>query len=179
MIQKVTIFFLVVLFFLLTLPAFYFLHSQEVSLNPDKVEYNLPYPGILPDHPFFFVKELRDKILELTTRDTIKKAELYLLFSDKRIAMATLLAKSGKDKQAVTSVMQGEQYFGKIPQLVQTSKKQGVSASGDFIQRLKLSNDKHREVEENFLKDLPQGQNNDINKALDLNQQARKKLESL
>ena len=166
-------------FFLLIPPTFYFLQSQQINLNQDKIEYNLPYPGILPDHPLFFFKKVRDKILELTTRDNLKKAELYLLFSDKRIAMAMVLLKNGKDKYALTAFKQGEDYFLKIPKLLEMSKKQGVSASSDFIQRLKLSNAKHKEVGETLLKDLPQGQNETINESLIINEKIKKKLEKL
>ena len=166
-------------FFLLIPPTFYFLQSQQINLNQDKIEYNLPYPGILPDHPLFFFKKVRDKILELTTRDSLKKAELYLLFSDKRIAMAMVLLKNGKDKYALTAFRQGEDYFLKIPKLLDVSKKQGASASSDFIQRLKLSNAKHKEVGETLLKDLPQGQNEIINEALIINEEIKKTIEKL
>ena len=177
--KKVLSLFFYLFFFLLIPPTFYFLQSQQVNLNQDKIEYNLPYPGILPDHPLFFFKKVRDKILELTTRDNLKKAELYLLFSDKRIAMAMVLLKNGKDKYALTAFKQGEDYFLKIPKLLEMSKKQGVSASSDFIQRLKLSNAKHKEVGQTLLKDLPQGQNEIINEALIINEEIKKTIEKL
>lgn len=179
MIMKSLIFFFCLLVFLVIPPAFYFLNSQPFNLNQEKVEYNLPYPGILPDHPFFFIKEIRDKVLELTTRDSLKKAELYLLFSDKRSAMAIGLAKTGKDRHAVKAFLQGEEYFSKIAPLLDTSKKQGVSASSDFVQRIKLSNAKHKEIGEGLLKDLPQGQNETVNRALELNKQTKRKIEKL
>ena len=177
--KKVLTLFFYFFLFLLIPPTFYFLQSQQVNLNQDKIEYNLPYPGILPDHPLFFFKKVRDKILELTTRDNLKKAELYLLFSDKRIAMAMVLLKNGKDKYALTAFKQGEDYFLKIPKLLEMSKKQGVSASSDFIQRLKLSNAKHKEVGQTLLKDLPQGQNEIINEALIINEEIKKTIEKL
>ena len=166
------------LFFLFT-PTLIFLDSQEVNLSQDKIEYNLPYPGILPDHPLFFLKKIRDKWLELVTRDSHKKAELYLLFSDKRSAMATALAKSGKDKYALTAFREGEQYFLKIPSLLETAKEQGISPSSDFILRLKLSNEKHKEIGNTLLKDLPQGQSEGLNESLELNQEIKDKLEKL
>lgn len=179
MLKKALTSFSLLLFFLLIPPIFYFLQSQVVNLNQDKVEYNLPYPGILPDHPLFFVKEVRDKILIWTTRDHLKKAELYLLFSDKRAAMAMLLAKNGKDKLALKALSQTEEYYLKIPRLLEMSKEQGVTASSDLTQRLKLSNAKHREVEEIMLKDLPQGQKEYVNRILDLNLTNKKKIEKL
>lgn len=179
MLKKALILFSFLLVFFLIPPAFYFSQSQVVNLNQDKVEYNLPYPGILPDHPLFFIKEIRDKILIWTTRDHLKKAELYLLLSDKRAMMAMLLAKNGKDKPALTALSQAEEYFLKIPPLLEMSKKQGVTASSDLIQRLKLSNAKHKELEEILLKDLPQGQKEYVNIILDLNLKNKKKVEKL
>lgn len=176
--KALTAIFFLLLFFLIP-PTFYFLNSQPVILNQEKIEYNLPYPGILPDHPLFIIKRIRDKVLEFTTRDNSKKAELYLLLSDKRAAMAMAMAKTGKDKLAVISLKQGEEYFSKIPSLIETAKKQGASATSDFILRLKLSNAKHKEVGETLLKDLPQGQNEEVNAILKMNQGSKKKIEKL
>lgn len=177
--RKVLSAFFFILLFLIIPPAFYFLNSQPVNLNQEKIEYNLPYPGILPDHPLFFIKNFRDKILEISKRDYFNKAELYLLFSDKRVAMALAMAKGGKDKYAVNAFEQSEKYFARIPPLIDTAKKQGTSATSDFILRLKLSNSKHKEIGETLLKDLPQGQNEKINEALKLNQEIKKKIEKL
>lgn len=179
MLKKTATFILFILFFFLIPPAFYFLQSQPITLSQEKVEYNLPYPGILPDHPLFLLKKIRDKVLELTTRDSLKKAELYLVFSDKRVAMALSLAKSGKEKMTVTAYSEAEEYFAKIPPLLAESKKQGVSASSEFILKLKLSNAKHREIGGSLLRDLPQGLSGEINKSIDLNQQLKKKVEKL
>ena len=70
-------------------------------------------------------------------------------------------------------------WFSKIPSLIETAKKQGASATSDFILRLKLSNAKHKEVGETLLKDLPQGQNEEVNVILKMNQGSRKKIEKL
>lgn len=179
MLKKALAAFFLIVFFFLFFPGAYPTYSQPVTLNQDKVEYNLPYPGILPDHPLFFLKRLRDKILEITTRDTMKKAELYLLLSDKRVAMAQALSNVGKEKQGIDALREAELYFAKIPSLIEISKKQGVSASDDFIQRIKLSNEKHKEVIEEFLKELVQGQEETINAILKQNSQIKKKIQRL
>ncbi len=93
--------------------------------------------------------------------------------------MAMLLAKNGKDKLALKALSQTEEYYLKIPRLLEMSKEQGVTASSDLTQRLKLSNAKHREVEEIMLKDLPQGQKEYVNRILDLNLTNKKKIEKL
>ena len=128
---------------------------------------------------FRLIKEVRDKILEWTTRDTLKKAELYLLQSDKKVAMANALVQKGKDKEALEVMLAAEQYFLKIPKVLEMSKKQGSSPSGDLVGRLKLSNSKHKEEAETFLKDLPQGQQEAIAEIIRLNQEAKKALDPL
>lgn len=164
-------------FFLFVSSGFYLIYSQSISVNQEKVVYNLPYPGILPDHPLYGLKLFRDKIMEIVTRDTIRKTETYLLFSDKRAAMVRFLVEKGKDKLAISTLEEGEEYFSKIPKLLETSKKQGVSPIGELVQRLKLSNIKHREVAETLLKELPQGQNDEINDILRVNQEIKKALQ--
>lgn len=156
----------------------YVMEYAPVRANQEKVIYNLPYPGLLPDHPLYIVKAIRDNLLALTTRDNVKKAELYLLLSDKRIAMALALAKKGKEKQAIEVAGKAEKYFFKIPLLLMNAKKQGAAASSEFVTTLKLSNAKHKEILENFLKELPQGLSDSINNVILLNEQVRKSLET-
>jgi hypothetical protein len=153
--------------------------AQPIVINEQKVIYNLPYPGILPDNPLYIFKIIRDRAREITTRDYLKKADLYLLFSDKRAAMALALVDNGKDKLAVSTLSKAEKYFEKIPDILKTSKKQGVSPSSDAVNRLKLSNSKHREIAQDLLKKLPQGQDDAINQILNLNDKIRALLEKL
>ena len=37
--------------------------------TPTPVDYNLPYPGILPDHPLYPLQKIRDWLLVTFTRD--------------------------------------------------------------------------------------------------------------
>lgn len=153
--------------------------AQTVKLGQEKVVYNLPYPGILPDNPLYFIKASRDKIVDVGTRDHIKKAELYLLYADKRAAMALSLTNKGKDKLAIATLSKGEKYFLKIPQILITSKKQGVGYSQDLLSKLKLSNTKHKEVAQEILKKIPQGQAVAINEIIKLNELIKSRLNSL
>lgn len=152
------------------------IYSQSVVLNQSRVVYDLPYPGILPDHPLYLLKATRDKLLDVFTRDNIKKAELYLLLSDKRAAMSTDLVKKGKDKLALTTMSKAEKYFLKIPTLLAASKKQGVNPQPELIDKLKLSNAKHKEIIEDLIKDLPQGQTEVINEIMKINEEAAKEI---
>ena len=178
--KKIITSILIFLFLFLIPPIFYVLdHSQEISPAREKILYNLPYPGLLPDHHLYVLKAIRDKMMDLATRDNIKKADLYLLFSDKRAAMAVPLAKKGKDKLAISTISKGEKYFLKIPQLVTTSKKQGVSPPEGYVVNLKLSNAKHHEIIQTLIKNLPQGQNEALNEVLKINQEIKKEFDKI
>lgn len=179
--MKKTIVSFFALLFLIFVPTVMYLmeYSTPVRATQTNIVYNLPYPGILPDNPLYVFKIIRDRLLELGTRDNIKKAQLYLLFSDKRIAMALALSRKGKDMQAVDTAAKAEKYFQKIPSLLITAKKQGSGSSSEFVDGLKLSNAKHREILDTFLKELPQGSNDAINAVIKINKDVQKALSTL
>ena len=57
-----------------------------------EVAYELPFPGkVLPDSPFWVFKVIRDKVWYGLSFSHLKKAELALLFSDKRLGSAKIL----------------------------------------------------------------------------------------
>ncbi len=154
--------------------------SESVIKTPqEKVVYNLPYPGLLPDSPLYVTKIIRDRITDFLTRDNLKKAELYLLYSDKRVAMSLALAQKGKNQLAIDTFTKGEKYFLKIPGLLTSAKKQGGQAPSNFIETLKLSNAKHKELIEELIKTLPQGLNQSLIVLTDLNQRVKIEIESL
>lgn len=154
--------------------------SETLVKTPqEKVIYNLPYPGLLPDSPLYFTKITRDRITDFLTRDNLKKAELYLLFSDKRVSMSLVLASKGKNQLAIDTFTKGEKYFAKIIDLLILAKKQGAQSPSSFVETLKLSNAKHKELIEELIKILPQGLNQSLTQLLNLNQQIRHQIESL
>lgn len=150
-----------------------------VKTPQQKVIYNLPYPGLLPDSPLYITKIIRDRITDFLTRDNLKKAELYLLYSDKRTSMSLVLASKGKSQLAIDTFVKGEKYFLKIPELLKSAKKQGTQAPSSFVETLKLSNAKHKELIEELIKTLPQGLNQSLTQLSDLNLQIRHEIESL
>lgn len=167
-----------ILFF--TIPIFYLAnYSQTITTEEQKVVYELPYPGILPDHPLYFFKAVRDRIMDFSTRDKLKKVELYILFSDKRAKMAQLLTYKGKIDQAITTMSKGEKYFIKIPKLLRTSKEQGVSPQQELINKAKASNDKHREIIQELLKSAPEGEQYRITEILRINETSQSEIEDL
>ena len=175
--------YLLLIAFVIAVPfATYFVLGASDSLvktPQEKISYNLPYPGLLPDSPLYFVKITRDRITDFLTRDNLKKAELYLLYSDKRAAMSLVLARKGKSQLAIDTFAKGEKYSLKIPDLLKSAKKQGGQATSNFSQTLKLSNAKHKELIDELIKILPQGLDQSLAQLSELNQQIKHELESL
>jgi len=172
--------FLLTFLILVTPLAIYFLESpHQVKAYQEKVVYQLPYPGILPDNPLYFFKALRDQVQVFFIRDYQKKAETYLLYSDKRANMAIFLLEKGKINLAITTFSKGEKYFLKIPSLLKEAKSQGQQIPSDFIEKLKLANAKHKEIADNFLKKLPQGETPAIMDLIKINEKIKTDLEKL
>jgi len=171
---------LITLILFLTLPVFYLSnYSQTITHEQEKIVYELPYPGILPDHPLYIFKTLRDKIWAFSTRDNLKKADIYRLFSDKRAKMAQELTDKGKTDLAITTISKGEKYFLKIPKLLKDSKNQGVAPKQEFLDKLKASNMKHKETIQDLLKRAPEGEQYRITEVLKINESLQKQLENL
>ena len=124
-------------------------HAQEVSPNPTPtpIEYALPYPGLLPDHPLYFLKAVRDRFMGFLISNPLKKAEFDLLQADKRVETSLILVKQGKNKTdlAVTTFSKGENYFEDAIAKTAEAKKEGLDIN-NFIKKLSLANRKHQEV---------------------------------
>lgn len=185
MIKKLILFFI---FSFFVFSSLYFLvmaeekinsKNKELKIEGKKIDYLLPYPGLLPDHPLYFLKAVRDRILDFLTRDYHKKAQLYLLYSDKRTNMGIYLSQKEKWNLMISTLSKGEKYSLKMIEVLEEAKKQGNGVGNDFILRAKLSNEKHREVIENLLKVTPQGKRHELKAVLDLNDEIRKKLNLL
>lgn len=148
-------------------------------MGESSVIYELPYPGILPDHPLYFVKQTRDNILEFLTRDNLKKAELYLLMADKYLVMSTQLADKDKHELATNTLRNGERDFQKIVPLLQASKKQGVRPSDDLMRKIQNSSIKHRDTIEGYMQDFPQGHSESLADILELNKDTYAQIEKI
>lgn len=117
--------------------------SQDKSET--KTEYNLPYPGILPDNPLYFLKALRDKIVSVLVSDPLKKAQFNLLTSDKRINASLMLVNKGKGKLAIDTLSKSNNYFHTAVSSADTAKRAGQNID-IVLHNLENSIIKHQEV---------------------------------
>lgn len=135
--------FVIIAFFLLTNTPI--VRGQEVTPAPPATRsaYTLPYPGILPDNPFYKIKVLRDKIWLSLIYDPAKKAHLYLLFADKKLAAAKLLAQKGNIKLAEEMALKGENNMTEMTYFYKS-----INAKPDvqFYKTLVEASHKHQEL---------------------------------
>src|SRR5688572_7269837 len=68
--------------------------NKEVAI--EEINYYLPYPGILPDHPLYFLKMMRDRVVEWSLFRPERKAEYFMFLADKRIGAGRVLIEGGK-----------------------------------------------------------------------------------
>ncbi len=136
------------------------------SPAPTSVNYELPYPGILPGSPLYIFKSIRDKISETLTTNPLRKSDFYLLQADKRLSGALLFYKQGDVKLADESLKKSQIYLEKsIDKLIEAKKSQeNVS---DTYAKIKSSSAKQKQEIEILLESVEGDEANSLQMSLD------------
>ncbi len=123
---------------------------------PKTVDYQLSYPGLLPDHPLYFLKTGRDRIMSFFISKPMERAEFNLLQADKRVEASLMLFKEKESKidLAQSTFSKGANYFDESINNTSAAKSQGINIS-DFSNKLADSNKKHKQI----LQDMISAQN--------------------
>ncbi len=149
------------------------------TITPN-IEYALPYAGILPDHPLFFFKQIRDRILILFTRQPLKKSQLYLVLSDKSLVMGGLLWEKGNYNLSTVTLNDGEKYLLQSVMVLfdVTNKDQDIPPG--MADKLELAAKKHEEAIINTIeKTQESSQKQNLDQALSITHQAIQKISTL
>jgi len=132
------------------------IEGNSPKSDASEINYQFPPAGtVLPDSPFWPLKALRDKIWYLISPSPLKKAQLALLFSDKRLVAAQTLLKDGKPDIAVSTLTKGEKYLEIAASEEKLAKNQNYNTSA-FLTKLATASLKHREVIESLLPMVPE-----------------------
>lgn len=116
-----------------------------------QINYQMPFPGkILPDNPLWVFKAARDRVWYLLTPNHQKKAELALLFADKRLEASRELFEKRKPDIALSTLSKGEKYLEISFQEQLEASGEGMD-TGSFLIKLANSALKHRQVLEEEL----------------------------
>lgn len=132
-------------------------HAQEEILSPTPVpisyvQYDLAFPGMLPDNPLYKLKVLRDKITAASILNPLKKIDFYVLQTDKGILATAMLIDKNKIDLAQETALKAENNFTLIStQLYMLPKK----PNKDFFKRLETAGLKHQEVLRSIIKRVP------------------------
>jgi hypothetical protein len=127
--------------------------AQVIELSPtipistptagvETVDYQLPYPGLLPDNPLYVFKAARDKVVEFLISDPVKKAEFYLLSSDKRVNTGYYLIIKGKHDMGMLYISKSNSYLSLANSAIAQSGENGKS----IRDRLGIAVKKHIEL---------------------------------
>lgn len=114
-------------------------------LLDQEVLYYLPYPGILPDHPVYWTKMLRDRIVELLTTNNEKRVDLWILYADKRLGAAKVLVEGNKAEQGVLTATKANGYLTKAVARVEEMKGKGVNV-GEVANKMERETLKHAQI---------------------------------
>lgn len=134
-----------------------FSDTQRAAISPDpsvlgeetvEIDYDLPFPGrVLPDSPLWPLKALRDRIWLWITTNPGRKAELKLLFADKRVAMSKILFERDKPEIGYSTLTKAEKYLEEAGVQEKENRKKGMDTS-EFLERIAKASLKHAQVME-------------------------------
>lgn len=151
--------------------------GEEPKDKDNKVDYYLPYPGILPDHPLYWLKMLRDKVFLSFTKKPLVRFERLLLYADKRVGAAEALVKGNKMELGVTTADKAEKYLEQAVVQFEELAKKG-EAQPEIHNRLDKALLKHQEILADLL-DQVSGQSKDsLNQALEKTERNYKKIKN-
>ena len=147
-----------VAFFIFPSPLFAQENDGTVIISPTPtpityVEYEMPYPGLLPDNPFYIMKTTRDQLIGLLITDEAKKAEFALLQADKRFQAGYMLFQKDEKKKdlAFTTISKSHNYLHNAITSTEKSHKDKTAVT-DTDQRIIKSIRKQQELLRNVQK---------------------------
>lgn len=132
------------------------LKSEEIDSTVSEIDYVFPYQGkILPDSPLWVFKAIRDRILFIFTLNPLKKAELALLYSDKRLILSKTMFENNKPDLGLMTLSKGEKYL-EIAMENEVRAREAKIDTTNFLIKLSNASLKHREVIENMMRMIPE-----------------------
>ena len=120
--------------------------NTKVLGETQQVDYTLPYPGkVLPGTIFWPLKVVRDRTWLTLTTNPERKAELLLLFADKRLASSKLLYNQGNYSEGYSVLTKAEKYLEEAYLKTESNLREGRDTKV-FFKTLASAALKHYEV---------------------------------
>lgn len=136
--------------------------AAPTSAMSKKVRYELPYPGILPDSPLYFLKAARDRVISLLISDPLKKAEFNLLQADKRVNSGVYLVNKNKDELGISTISKGINYFDEALERLSVAGDEGSDIK-PLSERMYAASQKYEEVIDEIYEDIDALQKEQLN----------------
>lgn len=143
----------------------------------EKVNYYLPYPGMLPDQQLYKLKMVRDRIKLWFTNDPVKKTSLLLLYADKRVGAGKVLIEGNKVPLGISTLLKGEKYLEKaIEEAVKLQDEDKRKGNLSILRKAVL---KHEEVVEELKEEVDSGGASAIEEILKFNQLLQERIDRI
>ncbi len=119
------------------------------------IPYQLAYSGkILPNHFLWPAKVARDKVWLFVTTDPNQKANLLLLFADKRLASSVKLLDEGDYDESLSTLLKAESYLEKASLQENENRLKGLETR-DTLRLLSYASLKHYDVMNSMVEVFP------------------------
>lgn len=146
--------------------------------SPTPIDYDLAYPGMLPDSPIYFVKVARDRIVQLLILSKVNKSFYSMLLSDKRLSAGQSLIESGKTSLGATTVASSEEFFTEAVEQATKAKEDGLEVT-ELLAKLSVAVVKHQEVISELLMKVNGTEKSVLNKAYSDSQNSQLRVQEL
>ena len=130
------------------------------------VEYSLPYPGMLPDHPLWSLKVFRDRLILFLVRGPSDRANRLLFLADQRLVMAKYLCSKGGFSSCVVTAHKAEKYLVSALVSGRDAEVRGYNMDG-FFETIAKASLVHRELLERMMARVPDTAKPVFNEMLD------------
>jgi hypothetical protein len=156
-------------------------YAQVVSNSSQtQIDYQLPYPGMLPDNPLFFLKVIRDNLTAFFLSKPLDKAQFDLLQSDKNVQASYLLVTQevGKTDLALQTFSQSQDELSQAIDQIASARKQGYNIT-EMYKKVNLSNEKHMQLLQSIGQQTGQKNTQTFQKELGREKSFTKKIDAL
>lgn len=143
-----------------------------------KIDYTLPYPGVLPDNPIYFLKVLRDNVLLFLIQDRVQRSFYLIRLADKRVESAKMLLDKGETSLAAETAVQGEDYLTRAVDEAAGAKTEGRNVA-ELFAKLTVAGAKHDEVTGEMMVKLSGGDSQMMQRARQKNLDLRNRVREI
>jgi len=127
---------------------------------------DLPEPGMLPDSPFYFLKNWSESIGTFFTFDDEAKVERYLDLSERRLSETRALAEKGNDEMAVENLERYNQEIENALSRAEEAREKGKDTD-DVLTKVSEATLRHQEALSDVYERVPEEAKEAVERAME------------